>query len=298
VTDALTAFVRAELTRPVARHAHVMAEKLAESPATKAILFYGSNLRTGSTEGVLDFYILQDGPAERGLWPTVGYRELSVAGHVVRAKIATMRLTTFAQAAASDTLDTTIWTRFVQPSALVWSRDAAASEAVIAAIAQAAATAARFAAALGPAEGTPQDYWQALFAQTYAAEFRVESAGRSATIVAHDPDRYDTLLPIALAAANIAVEQNAGALRPRLPAAQLAAIRRAWRVRRIAGKPLNLARLVRAAFTFDGAARYGAWKIERHTGVPVRLTPWRERHPILAAPGVFWRVWRARSRTA
>ena len=54
-------------------------------------------------------------------------------------------------------------------------------------------------------------------------------------------------------------------------------------------------RLVKAAFTFDGAARYAAWKIERHTGVPIMLTPWRERHPILAAPGVLWRVWRERS---
>jgi hypothetical protein len=54
---------------------------------------------------------------------------------------------------------------------------------------------------------------------------------------------------------------------------------------------------VRAAFTFEGAARYGVWKVERHTGVAVPLTPWREKHPILAAPGVFWRVWRARAQT-
>ncbi len=69
---------------------------------------------------------------------------------------------------------------------------------------------------------------------------------------------------------------------------------RAWRLRRRAGKPINIARLMRAAFTFDGAARYGAWKIERHTGIAVPLSPWAERHPILAAPCVLWRVWRAR----
>ena len=33
-----------------------------------------------------------------------------------------------------------------------------------------------------------------------------------------------------------------------------------------------------------------------HTGVPIELTPWRERHPLLAAPGVAWRYWRARRR--
>ena len=65
---------------------------------------------------------------------------------------------------------------------------------------------------------------------------------------------------------------------------------------RLMGRPLNVARLLKAAFTFEGAARYAAWKIERHTGVPVAVTPWRERHPILAAPGVLWRVARERRR--
>ncbi len=60
--------------------------------------------------------------------------------------------------------------------------------------------------------------------------------------------------------------------------------------RRRFGKPLNLARLLRATATFDGAARYAAWKVERHTGVAVEVTPWREKHPVLAAPGVLWRV--------
>ncbi|HYD45199.1 MAG TPA: hypothetical protein VEA79_08045, partial [Phenylobacterium sp.] len=73
-------------------------------------------------------------------------------------------------------------------------------------------------------------------------------------------------------------------------------LRWGWSLRQALGKPLNVARLIKAAFTFDGAARYAAWKIERHTGVDIELTPWRERHPILAAPGVLWRVARARRR--
>ena len=40
--------------------------------------------------------------------------------------------------------------------------------------------------------------------------------------------------------------------------------------------------------TFEGAARYAAWKIERHTGMPVKITPLRERFPLLAAPQVLW----------
>jgi hypothetical protein len=59
---------------------------------------------------------------------------------------------------------------------------------------------------------------------------------------------------------------------------------------------LNVARLMKAAFTFQGASRYAAWKIERHTGVPVEVTPWRERHPILSAPAVLLKVWKNRRR--
>ena len=59
------------------------------------------------------------------------------------------------------------------------------------------------------------------------------------------------------------------------------------------GRFINVARVVKAAFTLDGAAWYGPYKIERHTGVRIQLTPCRERHPVLAAPAVLWRVLRA-----
>ena len=290
--------VRRQLHVPTIPAVRDVATLLAEGAETAsdvvAVLFYGSNLRTGLTEGVLDFYVLTAGPPERGLWPTVSYREFDLHGETLRAKIATMRLATFDKAAAAQTLDTTIWTRFVQPSALVWVRDPATAKRVAAAIGDAAKSAARFAAALGPETGTADEYWRALFRQTYAAELRVERKGREGQILGFDPGRYAELLPLAWTADGIPYRDEAGALRPDLPVAQRRSLLRAWSHRRRAGKPLNVARLVRAAFTFEGAARYGVWKVERHTGVAVPLTPWREKHPILAAPGVFWRVWRAR----
>ena len=290
--------VRRQLHVPTIAAVRDVASALADGSAdTMAVLFYGSNLRTGLIEGVLDFYVLTAGPPERGMWPTVSYREFAHNDETVRAKIATMRLATFAQAAAARTLDTTIWTRFVQPSALVWVRDSAIATQVAAAIGDAARSAARFAAALGPASGTADTYWRALFRQTYAAELRVERKGREGQILGFDPARYDELLPLAWTADGIAFRDEAGVLRPDLPPARRAALQQAWARRRRAGKPINIARLVRAAFTFEGAARYGLWKVERHTGVAVPLTPWREKHPILAAPGVFWRVWRARAQT-
>ncbi|WP_375404259.1 hypothetical protein [uncultured Sphingomonas sp.] len=294
MTADLAAFVERSLDRPVPDFVRAAVGALvAEDGRALAVLFYGSNLRTGSADGVLDFYVLREGPVERGIWPRVGYRELPHEGGVLRMKLATMPLATFARAAAARTIDTTIWTRFVQPAALVWSRDRQAAERTRAAVGAAGVSAARFAAALGPERGQAEDYWRALFAETYAAEFRVERRGRSDTIVAHDPDRYARLLPLAWTAGGVGFATDDGMLVPALSPAERASLRRAWGRRRRAGKPLNLLRLARAAFTFDGAARYGAWKIERHTGVAVEITPWRERHPLLAAPGVLWRVWRA-----
>ncbi|WP_236698725.1 hypothetical protein [Sphingomonas sp. Leaf198] len=290
--------MRRQLAAPTIQPVRDVAEILAAHDDVVAVLFYGSNLRTGATEGVLDFYVLTAGPPERGIWPTVSYREFAMSGETLRAKIATMRMATFAKAAAARSLDTTIWTRFVQPSALVWARDASAADAVAAAIGEATKSAARFAAALGPEAGTADDYWRALFRQTYAAELRVERKGREGQILGFDPDRYARLLPLAWAADGIAFADDAGVLRPSLAAETRRALLRAWRRRRRAGKPINVARLVRAAFTFEGAAQYGLWKVERHTGIAVPLTPWREKHPILAAPGIFWRVWRARANPA
>ena len=295
MTDALTAFLGEALARPVAPPIEALATILAQDAAADAVLFYGSNLRSGALDGVIDFYVLTPGPVERGIWPTVSYREIEIADVVLRAKIATMTLATFARAAADGTFDTTIWARFAQPAALVWTRDAAAVRTATDAVAAAAITASRYAAALGPERGNAAEYWRALFAATYTAELRVERSGRHDQIVARDRDHYAALLPLAWAAGDLPFARTENMLHPAITLAARRRLHRAWRLRRLAGKPINIARLIRASVTFEGAARYGAWKIERHTGIAVRLTPWRERHPVLAAPSVLWRVWRQRS---
>ncbi|PNU04172.1 hypothetical protein [Novosphingobium guangzhouense] len=287
------------LTREVVPEVRAFAQRLADAADALGVLFYGSNLRTGSLEGVLDFYVLLPGAQVERIWPRVSYHEWTHEGVPLRAKVATMALETFRAAAAGERVDTTIWARFVQPSALAWQRDDAAGTAIAQAVAGAARTAARLAVALGPDTGTPEDYWRALFRATYAAEFRVEKAGREDSILAANRAHFDGLLPLALEAAGIAFTQDGERLRPALAASERAGILSWWARRRRLGKPYNVLRLLKASTTFEGAARYAAWKIERHTGVPVKITPWRERHPILAAPGVLWQVWRGkREKTA
>jgi hypothetical protein len=294
VNEALEQRVAAMLSREVDPAVSAQGKALGEAAGALAVLFYGSNLRSGSLDGVLDYYVLTAGQPEKGLWPRVAYREWDHACTTLRAKIATVTLAKFAEAAAGRAFDTTVWARFVQPSALVWQRDEMAGAAVAAAISDAARTAARLAVALGPPEGRPDEFWRALFRATYRAELRVEPAGRENAILEANKDHFDGLLPAALSSVGIAYSEDGTRLRPRMAPDERRRVLRRWRVRRRLGKPLNVVRLVRAAGTFDGAARYAAWKIERHTGVAITVTPWRERHPILAAPGVLWRVWRQR----
>jgi hypothetical protein len=294
VNNALADRVAGTLAAPVSAPVAAFAAQLAGEAGAIAVLFYGSNLRTGLLEGVLDFYVLLPGAAEGGIWPRVSYHEWLHGGVTLRAKAATMTLSKFSEAAAGKLLDTTIWARFTQPAALVWSQDDAAAGEACEAIAAACTTAARLAAVLGPASGPAEAYWTALFRATYQAEFRVEAPGRERDILAVNAAHFDGLLPLALEAGGIAFARQGEALAPRIDKTERLAVLRWWTHRRRMGKALNMLRLLKAATTFEGAARYAVWKVERHTGVAVALTPWRERHPLLAAPGALWQIWRER----
>lgn len=298
--DALAERIAARLATPVNPVVATFARALAKEAGAQAALFYGSNLRTGSLDGVLDFYVLLPGARESAIWPTVSYHERRYGGTILRAKVATMRLATFARAASGALTDTTIWARFVQPSALIWAEDDAARDDVIAAIGAACTTAARLAAALGPINGQAEDYWRALFRATYKAEFRVEKRGREEDILSVNAAHFAGLLPLALEAAGIPPGQHGATLTPQMMLSDRRKTLGWWKRRQRLGKPLNLVRLVKASTTFEGAARYAAWKIERHTGMAVAVTPFRERFPLLAAPQVLWalREHRRRQRSA
>lgn len=280
------------------------AREIADRLNGVAVLFYGSVLRTGDLDGLLDFYVLTPdmqktgvgGFLSRNLWPDISFEEVRTSAGLVRAKVATMPLSTFASAASGEHLDSTIWTRFVQPSALAWARDERSEHLAIHAVASAAITAAAVSASGGPRQATPLGFWRDLFRQTYATEFRVERSGRSEQIVDFAPDYYARLLPLAWSAAGIPYRVVGSELRSEISTEDASRYLQMWVRQQNAGKLLNVARLVKAAFTVKGAARYGLQKVERHTGVSIPLTPFRERHPILAAPGVFFRIWRSAGR--
>ncbi|MFC7331682.1 hypothetical protein [Rhodocista pekingensis] len=305
--EALVGAIAAELAEPVPPAATALALDLVRhgGGSVAAVLFYGSVLRTGDLDGVLDFYVIVDsltGWHGRGTWqalanrllpPNVFFHETPWQGRTVRAKVAVMSRSQFERAVRPDSLDTTIWARFAQPVRLVHARDADAGRWAAGAVTAAVATAAWWAARLGPESGTPVGFWDALFRHTYAAELRVEKGDRASGIVGHAADRYAALFRPALTLAGTGFDGSGdGILRPDLTAGERDSARRRWRRRQVAGKLLNVARLVKAAFTFRNGVDYIAWKVERHSGVRLALAPWQRRWPLLAAPGLLWFLWR------
>ena len=270
--------------------------------ATAGVLYYGSALRAADLSGILDFYVLLDDVsawpaswlarcANRMLPPNVGYLEFRHDGAVLRAKYAVLSTEQFAHRVVQASLDTTIWARFCQPALLVWSRSDADRDAVGDLVGNAVQCASVWAALLGPARGTPEDFWRALFARTYAAELRVETATRAQDIVGKAPARYAAMLTLGWRRSGIRFstldDKSLGTdIEPR----ERVRAGRAWQRRARLGRPLNIVRLLKAAFTFEGATDYAVWKVERHSGQRIEVSAWQRRHPLLAAPGLYWKL--------
>jgi hypothetical protein len=311
----LQAFVATELALPVSQPALAMSDAVRNrhGEAALAVLFYGSCLRRPETQlvdSLLDFYVLVDdyraaydkawlAYANQILPPNVFYIEIKYGDATLRAKYAVISLRQFAHGTSSAANTVSLWARFCQPVRLTWSRSpadttavtAACSEAVLTMLIEAQSPQATAAQSPQATEGqSPQaampanldaqqalDLWIAGFRMTYGAELRPESSDRAAHIVATDADRYVAITSLGLA---VLAQRDRSKATP------------SRRQRRLVGKLLNIARLIKGAFTFEGGLDYILWKIARHSGVTLAVTDWQRRHPLLAAPGLAWRLYR------
>ncbi|WP_299617654.1 hypothetical protein [Pelagibius sp.] len=282
-----------QVSPPVA--AIVAAARQRHGETVAAVLFYGSCLQQDSVEGkIVDLYLLVDDyrSAHHGrlsallnwaLPPNVYYLETPFEGTVVRAKYAVISLADFARGAGGGWFHPYLWARFAQPCRLAHCRDEAVRTVVIAALEGAVRKTMAEGLALRPG-ATVHDVWTAVFRQSYSAELRAEPPERIARLLAANEDyfaRAGTAALIALQASGTDTvtkrSQSVGAR---------------WLLRRLQGKLLSALRLIKAAFTFQNGAQYLQWKIERHSGVAVTLTPWQRRHPVLASTVLFWQLYR------
>jgi hypothetical protein len=109
------------------------------------------------------------------------------------------------------------------------------------------------------------------------------------------PAHYEGLTERALTAAPFAATAVGARYRVELGRGRRLGARLAWLGRRTVGKTLSVLRLVKALFTFRGGPDYLVWKIERHSGVAVDLSPRARRFPLLAAWSIAWRLYRRRA---
>jgi hypothetical protein len=281
----IASLVGKSLDRPLSSDIKAMADHvLSLHPAAAAIMAYGSCLRDVSTEdSLVDLYVLTardddvsaswlGRKAAHLLPPNVYYAETAHDGRILRCKYAILTLASFARHMLPDKANPYFWARFSQPAALVHAASPRERDRVVAAIVDAVTTMYRAALASAPAGSNPLDVWTTGFGETYRTELRPESGGRARELVAANAEFYS------------AVARILGA--PAVP-------RVSWPQRRLFGKILSVARLIKAGFTFEGGASYAAWKIERHSGKKITLSPWQKRHPVLAGlmllPQLLWR---------
>jgi len=301
ILQSILAAERHQPVFPAARaSAHALAEKFGAAAA--GVLFYGSCLRAGEDiDKILDFYVIVDryraayDSRALALWnavlpPNVFYLQIEHEGRPVRAKYAVLSLAQFRKLASARTLNPSVWARFCQPCALAWVRDEHAEEEIAQAITEAVVAMVAASAPLMAGDFTPRDLWLCAFTQTYGAELRSETADKGQELYALFPERYDRLTAPALACAGFSVRRADGRLALDVGPGARRRARALWSLRRVQSKILNLARLIKASFTFDGGIDYLAWKIRRHSGVVIEITPWRRRHPVLTGILLFWRL--------
>ncbi|MDX1401036.1 MAG: hypothetical protein R3245_03865 [Kiloniellales bacterium] len=309
--NGLIEFVQKQCERPLGREIEALADEVrARHEGTLALLFYGSCLRDGETKGtIVDLYlIVEDLKAALAsalsattctmLPPNVYYLETEHDGQTLRTKYAVLSLSQFERGTSRKAFHSYFWARFCQPTAIVVpdqpDRDAIALR-LSAAMAAAAQRMAETILPLLPDAFSGETLWVVGFKETYKCELRAETPARAQQIVDADKLYFLNLTKLILNnRGDVECEMLAGEPRYYHSSHQIstALCRFRWFVRMVWGKILSVLRLMKAAFTFDGGARYLAWKIERHSGQRVMVKPWMERHPILGSLSVFWRLYK------
>jgi hypothetical protein len=157
VSESLAELVAAELAEPVDARVADMATAIASAypQAARAVLFYGSCLRSREIEGqMLDFYLIVESyrAAYAKRWLAAANRLVPpnvfpFAHGALAAKYAVLSEDDFERECGLRGRSVSVWARFAQPSRLVWSADDAARERVVATVAQAALSVIRLAKA-------------------------------------------------------------------------------------------------------------------------------------------------------
>jgi hypothetical protein len=232
----------------------------------------------------------------RWLPPNVFYGEVDVEDRTVRMKYAVLSLEDFERSVTPQWFHSYFWGRFAQPTAVMASPSQEMSQRIISGLGNAVLTFLGNVVPQMPQQFSAKDVWSTGLALSYGAELRTESTGRIKTLWESNQVYYEHVAHAAFSAhcPKIKVIQKNDVIiyEGEYSRWDRTKNRIAWIVRKIQGKFLSIMRLMKAAFTFQGGADYLIWKIERHSGVKIELTPAQRKHPIWAGLTTFWRLYR------
>jgi hypothetical protein len=312
-SDALASTVSSIASRPVSADFSIFIEelKLRFDSSLDAILLYGSCLRSHEIgDGVVDFYTVVDDYSNAyeehylryfNTWlpPNVFYLEVSAQKKIFRAKYAVISMTEF-EKGNQCWFHSYLWARFAQPVRLLYARDEIIQQRIYNSLAHAVVAFLRpTIKAMGSCVVTAEEIWVKGLTLTYAAELRPERESRARQLTDLNLDEYRRLTECALPLLvgileKLPQEHQIQGIKYRCLADDSERRRslRRWQLRRWQGRVLSVLRLAKATFTFRDCIDYAAWKIERHTGVSIEITPRLRRHPVLFGCKVFWKLFR------
>lgn len=271
--------------------------------ALQGILFYGSCARGEAMEdGIADIFVVVD--SYRNIYdkrhlaylngrlpPNVFYREIRANGAVIRVKVAVISLADFTDGIL-HWFHSYLWGRFAQPVRILYARDEAVRAEFHRLLAQAVLTLLRTTLpALRDKFNDAQTVWTRALSLSYSAEYRPEPETKAADLVRHDLAGYTGLLDASLPALGDILRREGENSYLRL--CEVGAGNETlmnWRRRRRLGRILSVLRLMKAVLTFTNSVDYAAWKINRHSGVEIEVTPGLRRHPLLFGWRVFLKL--------
>ena len=279
------------------------AQQIAEAIKTRhgeavlALVFYGSALREVDEPGkILDFYVIvksyrsiYSNPILRAatalLPPGVHFMQIDTTdGQMLRSKYAVVSERAFHKRASGGVLESMLWARFVQPAVIV-ADDPETYDKIVQTFAKACSHFHAQTAPLLDETAALNEVWVRGLAESYRTELRPETPyDRAKKIVARAPDRYAALSDI-LMDGERGEDRSSGLAR--------LICQERWRLRRILGKPRGALRVIKAALTFEGGVDYILEKVETHSGVHLEVSDRARRHPIVFAPVIAWRLYKA-----
>ncbi len=310
ISDSLLKIVDEPSTRPIPESIRTAGDFLVQKygMAVQGILLYGSCLRMGTDQdGLVDCYVLVDQYAavyssfwqallNRWLPPNVFYGETDFKGRTVRLKYAMLSLADFERGVSPQWFHSYFWARFAQPTVYMAVSNSEVHRRIIKGLARAPVTFMEKVLPQMPKQFLVKDLWCRGLSLSYGAELRAEPKGRIPVLWDSHSDYFERLSHAAFLAhfPQIGLIAQTDPSQFCLVTPRWEKVRNTigWVVRKFQGKILSILRLMKAAFTFQGGADYLIWKIERHSGVKIQLTPAQRRHPIWAGLTTFWRLYR------